>query len=101
MPETPPFEGFRPEAITFLTDLAANNDRAWFTPRKAEYERLVKVPLQALCVALAERFTARSLPLTADPARRELSWTPPGPGIYRITVLDAEGTAARTELRVR
>ena len=69
MPETPPFEGFRPEAITFLADLAANNDRAWFTPRKAEYERLLKVPLQALCVALAERFTARGLPLTADPAR--------------------------------
>jgi uncharacterized protein (TIGR02453 family) len=69
VPETPPFEGFRPEAITFLADLAANNDRAWFTPRKAEYERLVKVPLQALCVALAERFTARGLPLTADPAR--------------------------------
>jgi uncharacterized protein (DUF2461 family) len=40
VPETPPFEGFRPEAIAFLADLAANNDRAWFTPRKAEYERL-------------------------------------------------------------
>ena len=44
MPETPPFEGFRPEAITFLADLAANNDRAWFTPRKAEYERLREGP---------------------------------------------------------
>lgn len=69
MPDRQPFEGFRPEAITFLADLAANNDRAWFTPRKAEYERLVKEPLEALCVALAERFAARGLPLTADPAR--------------------------------
>jgi uncharacterized protein (TIGR02453 family) len=69
VPDRPPFEGFRPEAITFLADLAANNDRAWFTPRKAEYERLLKVPLESLCVALAGRFEARGLPLTADPAR--------------------------------
>lgn len=69
MPDRPPFEGFRPEAITFLADLAANNDRAWFTPRKPEYERLLKEPLEALCVALAERFAARGLPLTADPVR--------------------------------
>ena len=63
------FEGFRPEAIAFLADLAANNDRAWFTPRKAEYERLLKAPLESLCAALAERFAARGLPLTADPVR--------------------------------
>ncbi len=69
MPDTPPFEGFRPEAITFLADLAANNDRAWFTPRKAEYEGLLKQPLEALCVALGERFASRGIPLTADPAR--------------------------------
>jgi len=27
MPQLAPFEGFRPEAIAFLADLAANNDR--------------------------------------------------------------------------
>ena len=36
----PTFGGFWPEAIQFLADLAANNDRDWFQPRKAEYERL-------------------------------------------------------------
>lgn len=69
MPDRPPFEGFRPEAITFLAELAANNDRTWFTPRKGEYERLIKEPLEALCVALAGRFETRGLPLIADPAR--------------------------------
>ena len=64
-----PFEGFPPEAITFLADLAANNDRAWFTPRKAEYEALLKRPMEALCAALAERFAAHDLPLTSDPVR--------------------------------
>lgn len=66
---TETFAGFRPEAIQFLADLAANNERAWFQPRKADYERLLKQPLEALCVALAERFEARGIPLTADPAR--------------------------------
>src|SRR4029078_9292296 len=55
---TETFSGFRPEAIQFLADLAANNDRAWFQPRKADYERLLKGPLEALCVALADRFAA-------------------------------------------
>jgi uncharacterized protein (DUF2461 family) len=64
----PPFS-FSPEAIQFLADLAANNDRAWFQPRKADYERLLKEPLEALVAALAERFAARGIPLQADPKR--------------------------------
>jgi uncharacterized protein (DUF2461 family) len=39
--DTTAFIGFRPEAIQFLFDLADNNERTWFTPRKAEYERLL------------------------------------------------------------
>jgi uncharacterized protein (TIGR02453 family) len=64
-----PFEGFRPEAIQFMADLAANNERAWFQPRKAEYERLVRAPFERLIDALAERFAALELPLVADPRR--------------------------------
>jgi uncharacterized protein (TIGR02453 family) len=67
--DAPTFTGFRPEAIQFLADLAANNDRAWFQPRKGEYERLLKAPLEALCVALDEAFRTRGIPLNADPAR--------------------------------
>ncbi|HEY8437381.1 MAG TPA: DUF2461 domain-containing protein [Candidatus Limnocylindrales bacterium] len=63
------FTGFRPEAIDFLAELAANNDRAWFQPRKAEYERLLKVPLEQLCVALEEQFRTRDIPLHADPVK--------------------------------
>lgn len=64
-----PFAGFSADAIQFLSDLAANNDRAWFQPRKADYERLLKQPMEALCVALEERFESRGVPLAADPAR--------------------------------
>jgi uncharacterized protein (TIGR02453 family) len=67
--EAATFTGFRPEAIQFLADLATNNDRAWFQPRKRDYETLLKEPLEELCVALAERFVTAGIPLRADPAR--------------------------------
>lgn len=38
------FAGFQPEAIQFLLELAVNNDRSWFQPRKTDYERLLKAP---------------------------------------------------------
>lgn len=63
------FGGFTPAAIQFMADLAANNDRAWFQPRKDEFETLLKAPMAALMVALDERFRARGIPLRADPVR--------------------------------
>lgn len=65
----PSFAGFRPEAIQFLADLAENNDRAWFQPRKADYERLLKMPLEELCGALEVQFRTRNIPLHADATR--------------------------------
>ena len=63
------FSGFRPEAISFLVDLAEHNDREWFAPRKTEYERLLRTPMEALVAAMAVRFAARGIPLEADPRR--------------------------------
>ncbi|WP_144185977.1 penicillin-binding protein 1C [Elioraea rosea] len=40
-------------------------------------------------------------PILSDRHRRETRWTPLGPGFYRVTVIDADGTAAATELRIR
>ena len=66
---TPAFAGFTTDAIDFLAELAANNDRAWFQPRKAEYERLLREPMQALIAELAARFERLGIPLRADPSR--------------------------------
>ncbi|MEW5991694.1 MAG: DUF2461 domain-containing protein [Chloroflexota bacterium] len=66
---TSSFAGFRPEAIQFMADLAVNNDRAWFQPRKGDFEQLLKAPMEDLVVALGERFAARGIPLLADPKR--------------------------------
>jgi penicillin-binding protein 1C len=46
-------------------------------------------------------FLVDGRPVAHERARREASWTPPGPGFFRVTVLDADGQAARAEVRVR
>ena len=46
-------------------------------------------------------FLVDGVPLASADARREAGWTPPGPGFYRVTVLDAAGTAASAPVRVR
>jgi penicillin-binding protein 1C len=47
------------------------------------------------------RFLVDGAPLASEPARREAAWAPPGPGFFRLTVLDAAGEAVRAEIRVR
>ncbi|HWG21419.1 MAG TPA: DUF2461 domain-containing protein [Terracidiphilus sp.] len=39
---------FHPEALKFLRNLARHNDREWFTPRKPEFEALLKEPMLAI-----------------------------------------------------
>ena len=39
---------FRPGALTFLRNLAKHNDRAWFQPRKAQFEEALKEPMLAV-----------------------------------------------------
>ena len=38
----------RPEALTFLRNLARHNDRAWFQPRKAQFEAELREPMLAI-----------------------------------------------------
>lgn len=46
---------FSPAALKFLRGLARNNDRAWFDPRKAVYERELKAPMLALIAEVNDR----------------------------------------------
>ena len=89
----PAFAGFRPEAIQFLAELAENNDRAWFQPRKADYDGLLKEPMEALVAALADRFEARGIPLRADPKRSIFR-------IYRDTRFSKDKSPYKTNLGI-
>lgn len=51
----PPFRGFPPDGIRFLERLKRNNNRPWFQKHKAEYEELVRFPMQCLIASLAPR----------------------------------------------
>jgi len=88
---TAQFQGFTRDAIQFLGDLAVNNERTWFQPRKGDYERLLKEPLQSLCAALAERFEANGIPLRADPSRSPFR-------IYRDVRFSADKSPYKTSV---
>ena len=50
------FEGFPGEAFDFYDALAANNTRPWWNEHKADYQRLVRDPFEALLAELTEEF---------------------------------------------
>src|ERR1700761_7154534 len=56
---------FRPEAITFLRNLARHNDRDWFQPRKAQFEAELKEPM----LAVVRRITDAMIDFAPDHMR--------------------------------
>ncbi len=50
------FQGFSEGTLSFLTDLARNNDRAWFAENRARYEAELLDRQRAFVEAAAERF---------------------------------------------
>lgn len=48
------FQSFTPAALTFLSDLKANNDREWFAANKQVYESEVKAPANQFGEAMSE-----------------------------------------------
>jgi len=85
------FTGFTPDAMQFLVDLAFNNERTWFQAHKADYERLLKQPLEALCADLATELAKRGVPLRADPKSSPFR-------IYRDTRFSKDKTPYKTNV---
>lgn len=63
------FIGFDPADLAFLSRLALNNDRDWFTANRATYDDRLKPALEALVVAVTEAMAARDLPLAGNPKK--------------------------------
>jgi uncharacterized protein (TIGR02453 family) len=63
------FSGFSGEAIQFLRDLAAHNERDWFNPRKETFQRVLQEPLTQLVLTTTDRLRKARIPLRADPKR--------------------------------
>ncbi len=57
--EVPVFEGFPKELPDFLWGLALNNEKPWFEAHRAEYERCLHEPVQALAYQLLDELGRR------------------------------------------
>ena len=67
--ELPPFPGFQPAALEFLQQLAANNEREWFKPRKSTYDDEIVWPMHCLLAEASREASARDLTLMAEPKK--------------------------------
>ncbi|MBR0647369.1 penicillin-binding protein 1C, partial [Roseomonas hellenica] len=91
-----------PRRAAITAGVAPDRLRLLFpTPGAVLAEGAGSVTLRAMGGQRPLTFLVDGQPVAHERARREASWLPPGPGFFRVTVLDAEGQAARAEVRVR
>ena len=72
--DLPPFPGFDKAGFKFLKELKENNNREWFTERKAIYEDHLLEPMRLLLADLRRRFREEGLNFYPDPKK----------GVFRI-----------------
>lgn len=75
--------------------------RLLFPPQGALLSADGPVTIRAMGGRRPLTFLVDGRPLDTEASRRQAGWRPPGPGFYRITVLDADGAAARAAVQVR
>ena len=93
----------RPDAVRAEAGPAARSSdalRLVFPPANAVVEPGA-MTLRAVGGQRPLTFLVDGVPVAGEAARREAGWSPPGPGFYRVTVLDAVGRAATAPIRVR
>ena len=60
---------FSPATLKFLRGLAAHNNKPWFEAHRAEYEAVIKAPMQALIEELDVRLARFAPEIVGDPKR--------------------------------
>ena len=86
-----PAPKFGPEALKFLRALKRNNRREWFQPRKEQYERDVRAPMQAIVEQLAVDMPAFAPEIVVDPKKAIFR-------IYRDTRFGDDKTLYKTNI---
>lgn len=86
------FSGFPRQAVKFLKDLKANNDRDWFTPRKPEYEQNVRGPMELLVAAVNQRLSKVAVEYVVPEPRKAIY------RIYRDTRFSKDKTPYKTNV---
>ncbi|MBV9784056.1 MAG: penicillin-binding protein 1C, partial [Acidisphaera sp.] len=80
---------------------AADALRLLFPPDAATLSADGPVTLRAMGGRRPLAFLVDGVRVPAEPVRRTAEWSPPGPGFYRLTVLDADGAAAHAGVRIK
>ena len=91
------FRGFPADALTFLTELAANNDRDWFAEQKPRYEEVLREPGLEFIRAMEKPLRKISPFYVAEPKRSGGSLL----RIYRDIRFSKNKTPFKTHLAVR
>lgn len=79
---------------------AASGPRLLFPPPGAVVSGDGPMTLRVMGGRRPLTFLVDGAKVASEQARREALWQPPGPGFYRVTVLDADGLSARASVRV-
>jgi len=82
---------FPPEALTFLRNLAKNNNREWFQPRKEIFETKLKAPMIELIEAINSELMDFAPEHVTDPKKSFYR-------IYRDTRFSADKTPYKTHI---
>ncbi len=61
------FTGFPPDALRFLAELAAHNERAWFEDNRERYQRALRAPMAALVEEMDARLARLAPEITGTP----------------------------------
>ena len=90
-----------PPPIPLAKTTSDSGLRLLFPPEGAVLAGDGPVTLRAMGGRRPLTFLIDGAPVAAEAARRQVGWTPSGPGFYRVTILDADGAAVRATVRVK
>jgi len=89
------FQGFSKKAVTFLRQLAKNNDREWFNEHKAEFDEQVLAPARAFVADMGARLRTIAPNINADPRINKSLFR-----LNRDTRFSADKTPYKTHLGI-
>ena len=101
LPAAPRHPLASPTMLSLAAVPAADPLRLLFPPPAAVIDGPGPLELKAMGGERPLRFLVDGAPVGSTPALRNTQWLPPGPGFYRVTVLDAAGVAVHAAIRVR